>query len=111
MNAGYRDSCCPLFKKFNILPLYSQYAFSLSTFVVKNIDAFTLNYAIHSMNTRQGFDLQSPITYLTKALKGIKIFNSSPLNIEQISGDTNKFKLSLKKFLLAGSFCSCNEYI
>jgi hypothetical protein len=41
MNAGCRDSCCPLFKKLNILPPYSQYTLSLSTFVVKNIDAFT----------------------------------------------------------------------
>jgi hypothetical protein len=34
MNAGYKDSGHPLFMKLNILPLYSQYKFSLSTFVV-----------------------------------------------------------------------------
>jgi len=55
MNAGYTDPCLLLFKKLNILPLYSQYIFSLSTFVVKNTDAFKSNSAIHSINTRQGF--------------------------------------------------------
>jgi len=52
MNAGYKDSGYPLFTKLNILPLHSQYIFSLSTFVVKNTDAFKLNSAIHSINTR-----------------------------------------------------------
>jgi hypothetical protein len=33
-----------------------------------------------------------------------------PLNIEQLSHETNEFKLALKKFLLAGAFYSCNEY-
>jgi hypothetical protein len=109
MNAGCRDYCCPLFIKLIILPLYSQNTLSLSTFVVKNIDAFTSNCAIHSMNTRQGFDFHPPTINLTKAIKEIKIFNNIPLNIKQLSRDTNKFKLALKKFLLAGSFCCCNE--
>jgi len=42
-----------------------------------------LNSAIHSINTRQGFDLQPPTANLTKAQKGehysgIKIFNNLP---------------------------------
>ena len=45
MNAGYRDSYSPLFQKLHILPFYSQYTLSSSTFVVKNIDAFTSNSA------------------------------------------------------------------
>ena len=40
MNDGCMDSSCPLFKKLNILPLYSQYMILSSTFVVKNTDAF-----------------------------------------------------------------------
>jgi len=69
MDAAYSDSCHPPFKKFNILSLYSQYIFPLSIFVVESTDAFKLNSAIHSINTRQCFDLQSPITNLTKAQK------------------------------------------
>ena len=30
-----RDSCTELFKKLEILPLYSQYIFSISIFVIK----------------------------------------------------------------------------
>ena len=37
MNAGNRESCRELFKKLNILPLYSQYILSLLLFIVKNI--------------------------------------------------------------------------
>jgi len=49
MNAGHRDSWCSLFKKLNILPLYSKYIFSLSTFEVKNRDAFKSNSAKHTI--------------------------------------------------------------
>ena len=69
MHARYSDSGHPPFKKFNILSLYSQYIFPLPTFVVKSTDAFKLNSAIHSINTRQCFDLQPPTTNLTKAKK------------------------------------------
>jgi hypothetical protein len=53
-----------------------------------------------------------PTTDLAKAQKAvlIKTFNNLPLNIKQSSHDTDKFQMSLKKFLPAGSFYSCNEY-
>jgi hypothetical protein len=35
MGCGYRETCRDLFKEFNILPLKSQYIFSLMMFVVK----------------------------------------------------------------------------
>jgi hypothetical protein len=71
MNAKYTDSCHPLFKKLDILPLHSQYIFSSSTFVVTNTDAFKLNAATHNIDTRQGFDLHPSITHLTKAQKRV----------------------------------------
>jgi hypothetical protein len=93
MNAGYRDLCRPLFRKLNILPIYSQYIFSLSAFVVKNIDAFKLNTAIYSINNRQGSDLHPPtnLTTIQKAVhySRIKIFNNLPLNVRQLSHDRN----------------------
>jgi hypothetical protein len=86
MNAGSRDSYHSLFKKLNIHSFYSQYILLSSTFVVQNTDAFKLNFAIHTINNRQGFDLHPSTTNLTKAQKGvnyskIKIFGSLPLNI------------------------------
>jgi len=56
MNAVNSDFGHLLFKQLNILPLYSQYIFSLPTFAVKNTDAFKQNSVIHSINIRQGFD-------------------------------------------------------
>jgi len=41
MNARNRDSCYQLFKKLKILPLKSQYTFSLLLFMAKNRDLYT----------------------------------------------------------------------
>ena len=104
MNAGYRDSCCPLFEKLNVLLLYSQHTFELSAFVVKNTDVFKSTSATHRMNTRQGFDLHPPTTNLTKAQK-LKFFSNLPLNIKQLSHDTKNLNWlekvsSIRIFLL-----------
>jgi hypothetical protein len=102
-------------KKLNILPLCSQYIFTLSKFVGKNIDALKSKSAVHSINTTHGFHLQPPTTNVTEEQKGeyyfgFKIFGNLPLNIKHSSHDTNRFKLALIKFLLAGYFYSCDEY-
>jgi len=41
---------------------------------------------------------------------GIKIFNHLPQNIKNLSWNVKKFKLTLKKFLLMGSFYTLHEY-
>jgi len=65
MNAGNRESCRKLFKKLNILPLYSQYILSLLLFVVKNINMFKSNSVAHSINTRHCSDLYLPSVHLS----------------------------------------------
>jgi hypothetical protein len=60
MNAGNGQSCRELFKKLNILPLYSQYILSLLLFVVKHLNMFTLHSIVHSINTRHCSDLYLP---------------------------------------------------
>jgi hypothetical protein len=55
------------------------------------------------------------VLHLTKAQKGvyysaIKIYNSLPQIIKKLSVDANKFKVTLKKFLLINSFYSLDEY-
>jgi len=52
MRVGNNVSCWELFRRLNILPLCSQYILSLLLFVVKNINMFTLNSTVHSINTR-----------------------------------------------------------
>jgi hypothetical protein len=51
-NSHSSTSCHELFKKLNILPLQSQCILSLAVYVAKNIDDFTTNSDIHSINTR-----------------------------------------------------------
>jgi hypothetical protein len=113
--AGNRDTCRPLFKSLNILPFYSQYIFSISVFIVKNMDKYETNSDIHNIHTRQRFELHYPTCKLTKVPKGvsftgIRIFNKLPHSIKNLSQDLNKFKYSLKKFLQMGSFYSLDEY-
>jgi hypothetical protein len=57
MNARNRGSCRQLFKNLKILPLISQYIFSLLLFVAKNRDSYESNSEIHNINTRFRSDL------------------------------------------------------
>jgi len=68
-NKGRRDSCRQLFKQLQILPLPTQYMFSLLVFVNKNRELFLSNSAVHDMNTRNKHDLHLPTTNLTLAQK------------------------------------------
>jgi len=92
-------SCRELFKKLNIIPLHSQYILLLLLllllFAVKNIEHFTSNSAVHSINTRHKSDLYPPSIKLTKYKKGsyysgIKIFNLLPQNIKILSWNVKK---------------------
>ena len=74
------NSCRDLFKKLNILPLQSQYIFSLLMFVVKNRDLLRSNSEAHNISTRYDSDLHLPIENLTIFQRGayyfgIRIFN------------------------------------
>jgi hypothetical protein len=70
-------------KQLRILPLQSQYILSLLIFVVNNKNLFYVNSEIHSINTRQNFNLYQPQANLTLYQKGayysgIKVFNKPP---------------------------------
>jgi hypothetical protein len=91
-NSRTRDSCRELFKSLEILPLYSQYIFSLSIFVIKNKHLFSTNNQIHSAATHTRFktNLHPPIANLTKFQKGvyysgIKILNNLPHDIKDLA--------------------------
>jgi hypothetical protein len=64
-----RDSCRELFKKLEILPLYSQYIYSI--FVIKNKQLFYTNNQIHSICTRFKTNLHPSTANLTKFQKGV----------------------------------------
>jgi hypothetical protein len=102
MNSVRNASCRQLFKDLNILPIQSQYIYSILLFVTKNKDQFLSNSQVHKINTRQTFNLYVPMANLTMYQKGvyysgIKIYNHLPTAIKDLSNDKNKFKLALKK--------------
>ena len=73
MNAGNRDSCFQLFTNLKILPLKSQYIFSLLLFAAKNRHSYESNSAIHNISTTFSSDLRTATANLTTFRK------SSPL--------------------------------
>ena len=66
-NSRMRDSCRELLKKLEILPLYSQYIFSISIFVIKNKHLFYTNNPIHTIHTRFKTNSHPPTANLTKS--------------------------------------------
>jgi hypothetical protein len=70
MNAKTRDSCREVVKNLKILPLYSQYIFSLSLFVVDNKDQYKSNQEFHSFNTRYSMNLHLPTPNLAVFQRG-----------------------------------------
>ena len=50
MNSSKNASCWQLFKDLNILPIQSQYIFSILLFVTKSKDQFQTNSQVHKIN-------------------------------------------------------------
>ena len=86
-----RDSCRQLFKRLEILPLQSQYIFSVLLFVVKNKDLYTTNQEIHSINTRCTINLKPPVCNLTIPKGSLFLW------YKVIQPLTTKYKKSLKR--------------
>jgi len=98
------------FDPYRVINIYS-----ILLFVTKNKDQFLFNWQVNKINARQTFDLYIPTANLTIYQKGvyysgIKIYNHLRTAIKDSSGDKNKFKLALKRYLLHYSFYSLDEY-
>jgi hypothetical protein len=84
-------------------------------FVAKNRDCFVAKRKCHGINTRQIVNLHLFQVNLTMYRKGVyhsavKIFNSLPLKLKEISDNPKKFKLMLKEFLCSHYFYTVNEF-
>jgi hypothetical protein len=106
-NASFRQP----FKELNILPVPSQYILSLFLFSTKNKDQFMTCSQMHKIGTWQIFYLYIPAANLTVHqnvvyYQAIKIYKNLPKNIKDLSGDKNKFKLALKRYLLHSRYSS-----
>jgi hypothetical protein len=114
-DSGMRDSCREWFKKFQILPLPSQYVFSFLMFVVKNRELFKLNSDIRHIETRYNNDFHLHSKQLNLFQKGvfysgIKMYNHLPLSIKDLSHDIKRFTRALKGFIQSNPFYSLEEY-
>jgi hypothetical protein len=105
------------FITLGILPLQSQYIYSLLSYMVNNMDSYQFIFDIHNRNTRQGynFNLHQPSAHRSLYLKGayymgIRVFNNLPVSIKQLYNNPIGFKLALKKFLCHHSFYTLDEY-
>ena len=108
MNLSKNASCRQPFKELNILPVPSQYILSVLLFLTKNKDQF-MTTQMQKITMWQTFELYIPTANLTIYQKGvyyqgIKIYNHLPKTIKDLSGDKNKFKLALKRYLLHNSY-------
>jgi hypothetical protein len=116
MGQTRRDSCRNLFKELEILPLVSQYIFSLMLFMIKNRKEFTDNTEIYEIKTRQQKKLHQPLANLKKYQKGIhylgiKVYNNLPSYIKDMSNEPKKFEIRLKQILqILYSFYLLQEY-
>jgi hypothetical protein len=100
---GVRDSCRCVFKEMGILPLHSQYLYSLLMFVSENRNLFQANFDVHSVGTRHKNDLHFPPTRLKVFQQGtfhsgIRAYNHLPKNIKDLLYDVKRFKRVLKTF-------------
>jgi hypothetical protein len=114
-NIGRRDSCRQLFKQLQILPLPSQYVFSLLVLVNKYRELFLSNSEIHEINTWYNQNLHFPSTNLTFVQKGVlysgsKIYSRLPLSVKAHSNNAKRFKVTLKRYPIEHAFYSLDEY-
>jgi hypothetical protein len=63
MGARTGDSCKELFKSLKILPLTSQFIFSLALYVVKNKSVFMENTQLHNFKTTNNSNLFQPSSH------------------------------------------------
>jgi hypothetical protein len=111
-----RVPCRKLFRKFNILPLASEFILCLLSFVVENLVKFKTNKDVHNLNTRRKHFLYMPNTNLTKYQKVayytcIKLCNNLPPIIKSLNYDIKVFKPALKDYLFTRSFYSVDGFI
>jgi hypothetical protein len=112
---GHRDSCRDHFKYMFILPLRSQYIYSLMMFITKNKDIFDINNTHYTINTRHIMDIHMSQVYLAIYGNGVfqmavKIYSSLPNSLKEISKDIKRFKDNLREFLNHNSFYTLDEF-
>jgi hypothetical protein len=110
MTTEPRDSYREIFKKLEIMMLYSRYKYSLLLYIINN--KYVFNFNRRSINIQ----LDSIIIYMYHQsvllnskkepiyISGIKIFSHLPQSIKNLANDEKNFKFALKRSLYHHSF-------
>jgi hypothetical protein len=115
MSIHKRLSCSQIFRKFQILPLAALYILEVLCFIKDYEGNLPQNFAIHSHNTRNEFDL--PTRYCSTVLyqrsvtdRGIKLFDILPIQIKQLNNHKG-FEREVKSCLLCNSLCTVEAFL
>jgi hypothetical protein len=86
------------------------------TFLIPNLEYFTFNFSVHSINTRKKVQLHGPAVNFASYLwsvycASIKICNTLPASITKLVKYKKQFMLALKRILIVKSFYSVNKYL
>jgi hypothetical protein len=78
------NSCGDLFKRLQILTLFSEYLYSLINFITNNEEHFQMNADVHSVNVRHKHCLHKPTANSSCFQKSaqIKIFSNLPYDLK-----------------------------
>lgn len=111
---GPRDSCLEYFKNYNILTVPSIYILESSLLIKKHPEHYTPVSEIHMYNTRNKQNMIRPCTnkgYIENNVynMSVKIYNSVPNEIKMLP--YQKFKNSLKKFLIQNAYYDVKNFI
>jgi hypothetical protein len=111
----FESKCRLLTQSFivlSILPLQSQYIFSLLCYMINNMHSYQFVSDVHNRVTRQGcnFNLYQPSAHPALYLKwayyvGIRVLNNNlPVSIKKLNNNPVAFKWVLNTFLCEHSF-------
>jgi hypothetical protein len=112
---GNRTSCTPFFKQLKILPLKSQYIYSILLFVMKHKNYITSDFTRHNIQTRQSDDFYLPSSSVTVFQNGVydtgvKVFNNLRLELKWLIESPMKFKVAIRTYLVLHCFYTLDEF-
>ncbi|KDR14348.1 hypothetical protein L798_10380 [Zootermopsis nevadensis] len=101
-----RASFRELLKKFNILPLASEFLLSLFSSVVNNIEKFQTNSDIHNIRYRYNPHVATLASVNIKKESTVLKLSFSIISptIKSLNHDIKKFKPALKEYLLTHTY-------
>jgi hypothetical protein len=113
---GNGTSCRNVFKQLNMLPLKSQYIFSVLLFFLKNRNLFASNSNSQNRQTRLSDDLHLLSSSLSICqngayFAGIRTFNKLPLELKELVEFPTKCEGTLRRYLVSHCLYSLDELI